>query len=336
MFIEPESLENDEIYLSGFSTSMPVEVQERMVRSLPGFEAARILQPGYAIEYDSFDPLQLRRDLSMEGLEGVWFAGQVNGTTGYEEAAGQGLLAGLNAAKALLGEEPLVLGRDEAYLGVMVDDLVTKGTDEPYRMLTARAEHRLSLACDLADERLLAAARRAGALSGAEMEHLEGRAAHRAGMRDAIHAARVTPSNAFGALAAEAGLKLESGLSLADLFRKQQIGPAEADRALAMIALPPAPSGWDSNLERDLLLFEVRYGAYRDRETKLLQRERDWDAIRIPEDFLVETWPGLSNEVREKLGRHRPETLGQASRIPGVTPAAVTLLHLLIEKRRSA
>lgn len=336
VFVEPESLENDEIYLSGFSTSMPVEVQERMVRSLPGFEAARILQPGYAIEYDSFDPLQLRRDLSMEGLDGVWFAGQVNGTTGYEEAAGQGLLAGLNAAKALLGEEPLILGRDEAYLGVMVDDLVTKGTDEPYRMLTARAEHRLSLACDLADERLLGAARRAGALNDAELAHLESRATHRAAMRDRIQTTRVTPSNAFGTMAAEAGVRLESGLSLADLFRKQQIGSAEADRALAMVELPPEPVGWDAALERDLLLFEVRYGAYRERETKLLQRERDWDAIRIPEDFFVEAWPGFSNEVREKLGRHRPETLGQASRIPGVTPAAVTLLHLMIEKRRSA
>ncbi len=336
IFVEPESLENDEIYLSGFSTSMPVEVQEQMVRSLPGFEAAQILKPGYAIEYDSFDPLQLRRDLAMEGLEGVWFAGQVNGTTGYEEAAGQGLLAGLNAAKALLGEAPLILGRDEAYLGVMVDDLVTKGTDEPYRMLTARAEHRLSLACDLADERLLDAARRAGALSATELAHLESRATHRATMRERVHATRVTPSNAFGALAAEVGLRLESGMSLADLFRKQQIGPFEARRALEMVDLPLVPRGWDADLERDLLLFEVRYGAYREREVRLLQRERDWDAIRIPDDFFVEAWPGFSNEVREKLGRHRPETLGQASRIPGVTPAAVTLLHLMIEKRRSA
>ncbi|HZU53522.1 MAG TPA: hypothetical protein VFF77_06480, partial [Holophagaceae bacterium] len=146
----------------------------------------------------------------------------------------------------------------------------------------------------------------------------------------------VTPSNAFGALAAQAGLRLESGMSLADLFRRQQIGPAEADRALAMLGSAEAPVGWDAELERDLLLFEVRYGAYREREVRLLQRERDWDAIRIPEDFFVEAWPGFSNEVREKLGRHRPETLGQASRIPGVTPAAVTLLHLMIEKRRSA
>lgn len=336
VFVEPESLETEEIYLSGFSTSMPVEVQRAMVRSLPGFEAAEILRPGYAIEYDSFDPLQLRRDLRMEGLDGVWFAGQVNGTTGYEEAAGQGLLAGLNAARALLGREPVILGREQAYLGVMVDDLVTKGTDEPYRMLTARAEHRLSLACDLADERLLEVAREAGALSGGELGHLEARTAHRARLRGAIEAARVAPSNPFGVLAADAGLRLESGMSLAELFRRQQIGPAEADRALAMLGVPEAPPGWDASLERDLLLFEVRYGAYREREVRLLQRERDWDAIRIPEDFFVEAWPGFSNEVREKLGRHRPETLGQASRIPGVTPAAVTLLHLMIEKRRSA
>ena len=336
VFVEPESLETEEIYLSGFSTSMPVEVQRAMVRSLPGFEAAEILRPGYAIEYDSFDPLQLRRDLRMEGLDGVWFAGQVNGTTGYEEAAGQGLLAGLTAARALLGREPVILGREQAYLGVMVDDLVTKGTDEPYRMLTARAEHRLSLACDLADERLLEVAREAGALSGGELGHLEARTAHRARLRGAIEAARVAPSNPLGVLAADAGLRLESGMSLADLFRRQQIGPAEADRALAMLGVPEAPPGWEASLERDLLLFEVRYGAYREREVRLLQRERDWDAIRIPEDFFVEAWPGFSNEVREKLGRHRPETLGQASRIPGVTPAAVTLLHLMIEKRRSA
>ena len=336
IFVEPESLENGEIYLSGFSTSMPPEVQQAMVRSLPGFERAEILKPGYAIEYDSFDPLQLQRDLSMEGLDGVWFAGQVNGTTGYEEAAGQGFIAGVNAARFLQGKEPVILGRDQAYLGVMVDDLVTKGTDEPYRMLTARAEHRLSLACDLADERLLAAAKAIGALAGGELARLEARAGHRAGLRARVAAERVTPSNAFGLLAKEAGLALDSGCSLADLFRKQQIGEAEAGRALGLLGLGEAPAGWDADLERDLLLFEVRYGAYREREVKLLQRERDWDAIRIPEDFFVEAWPGFSNEVREKLGRHRPETLGQASRIPGVTPAAVTLLHLLIEKRRSA
>ena len=335
VFVEPESLETNEIYLSGFSTSMPPSVQEAMVRSMPGFERAEILRPGYAIEYDSFDPLQLRQDLSMGGLDGVWFAGQVNGTTGYEEAAGQGLLAGINAARHLQGKSPLILGRDQAYLGVMVDDLVTKGTDEPYRMLTARAEHRLSLACDLADERLGAVARELGALSEGDQRRLDAKIGYRAALRLQVEATRVTPSNAFGQLAAGAGLQLESGLSLSDLFRRQQIGMEEADFALALLETADAPAGWDPVLERDLLLFEIRYGAYRERELKLLQRERDWDGIRIPEDFFVEVWPGFSNEVREKLGRHRPETLGQASRIPGVTPAAVTLLHLMIEKTRT-
>ena len=175
-----------------------------------------------------------------------------------------------------------------------------------------------------------------GALAEAELARLEARAGHRAELRARVASERVTPSNAYGLLAKEAGLNLESGCTLADLFRKQQIGEAEAGRALEMLGAGAAPEGWDAGLERDLLLFETRYGAYRERETKLLQRERDWDAIRIPEDFFIEAWPGFSNEVREKLGRHRPETLGQASRIPGVTPAAVTLLHLLIEKRRSA
>jgi len=260
----------------------------------------------------------------------------VNGTTGYEEAAGQGILAGINAARALQDKEPVILGRDQAYLGVMVDDLVTKGTDEPYRMLTARAEHRLSLACDLADERLLGVSKEIGALTEAELARLEACAGHRAELRARVASERVTPSNAYGLLAKEAGLNLDSGCTLADLFRKQQVGEAEAGRALEMLGSGAAPEGWDAELERDLLLFEVRYGAYRERETRLLQRERDWDAIRIPEDFFVEAWSGFSNGVREKLGRHRPETLGQASRIPGVTPAAVTLLHLLIEKRRSA
>ncbi|HEU4952510.1 MAG TPA: tRNA uridine-5-carboxymethylaminomethyl(34) synthesis enzyme MnmG [Holophagaceae bacterium] len=336
VFVEPESLETEEIYLSGFSTSMPLEVQRAMVRSLPGFEGAELLKPGYAIEYDSFDPLQLRQDLSVEGLDGVWFAGQVNGTTGYEEAAGQGLMAGINAARALEGRGPVILCRDQAYLGVMIDDLVTKGTDEPYRMLTARAEHRLSLACDLADERLLEVARTVGALGEAELARLESRVTRRRALRGALETTRVTPSNAFGALAAAAGLRLASGMSLLELFRKPQIGPAEADRALSLLDAGEVPPGWDGDLERDLMLFEARYGAYRERETKLLQRELDWDAIRIPEDFFVERWPGFSLEVHEKLNRHRPQTLGQASRIPGVTPAAVTLLHLLIEKRRSA
>jgi tRNA uridine 5-carboxymethylaminomethyl modification enzyme len=333
IFVEPESLETEEIYLAGLSTSMPPDVQLRMVRSLPGFEAAEILRPGYAIEYDSFDPLQLRRDLSVAGLDGVWFAGQINGTTGYEEAAGQGLLAGVNAVRWLREQEPVVLGRDQAYLGVMVDDLVTKGTDEPYRMLTARAEHRLGLACDLADGRLLAVAREVGALSPQDLSRVEAKVARRERVRTQCDEAWVTQTSPFGPIAAAAGIRLESGLSLSDLFRRQQIGKAEADACLALLAgWNEAGAGWDPVGERDLMLFDLRYAPYREREARFLGGQRAWDHVRIPSDLRVERLQGLSREVLEKLVLHHPETLGQASRIPGITPAAVTLLHLLIHR----
>lgn len=336
IFVEPESLETEEIYLAGLSTSMPPEVQLRMVRSLPGFEQAEILRPGYAIEYDSFDPLQLDRNLSVHGLEGVWFAGQINGTTGYEEAAGQGLLAGINAARWLQGREPVVLGRDQAYLGVMVDDLVTKGTDEPYRMLTARAEHRLSLACDLADARLLPVAREVGSLTPAEQARVEAKLARRERLRAQCGAAWVTQTSPFGPVAARAELRLDAGLSLSDFLRRQQLTSADADECLGRLEGWAAPQpGWDPALERDLLLFELRYAGYREREARLLEGHRAWDHVRIPADFRVEHLPGLSTEVKEKLKLHRPETLGQASRIPGITPAAVTLLHLVIDRSKA-
>jgi tRNA uridine 5-carboxymethylaminomethyl modification enzyme len=334
IFVEPESLETEEIYLAGLSTSMPPDIQLQMVRSLPGFEAAEILRPGYAIEYDSFDPLQLRQDLSVDGLEGVWFAGQINGTTGYEEAAGQGLLAGINAVRWLRQEAPVVLGRDQAYLGVMVDDLVTKGTDEPYRMLTARAEHRLGLACDLADGRLLAVAREVGALPPEELAKVEDRVARRDRVRSQCEEAWVTQTSPFGRIAAEAGIRLDAGMSLSELFRRQQINPAEADACLELLeGWGPESSDWNAARERDLLLYELRYAPYRDRESRLLGGQRAWDHVRIPADFHVEHLHGISREVMEKLVLHRPETLGQASRIPGVTPAAVTLLHLMLRRR---
>ncbi len=335
IFVEPESLETEEIYLAGLSTSMPPDVQLRMVRSLPGFGAAEILRPGYAIEYDSFDPLQLRRDLSVEALEGVWFAGQINGTTGYEEAAGQGLLAGINAARWLRDREPVVLGRDQAYLGVMIDDLVTKGTDEPYRMLTARAEHRLGLACDVADARLLPVAREVGALSDAELASVEARVERRERLRTQCEAAWATQTSPFGPIAAAAGLRLDAGLSLADLLRRQHMGPAEADACLALLEGWAEPqAGWNPAWERDLLLFDLRYAPYREREARLLEGHRAWDHVRIPADFRIEHLHGLSKEVLEKLRLHHPETLGQASRIPGITPAAVALLHVHLHRHQ--
>ena len=337
IFVEPDSLETDEIYLAGLSTSMPVDVQERMVRSMAGFERAVILRPGYAIEYDAFDPLQLRQDLSVEGLDGVWFAGQINGTTGYEEAAGQGLLAGINAVRGMRGEPPVILARDLAYIGVMIDDLVTKGTDEPYRMLTARAEHRLGLACDLADVRLLPVARELGTLSGEQIASIERRAERRLRLRAHCEEAWVARTTPFGPIALESGLSLASGMTLAEVLQRQQVSNGIADALLAMLPVwNEGGSDWDPAWERDLLLFEVRYAPYREREARLLEGQRAWDQVRIPASFLIEDLPGLSREVKEKFAKHRPETLGQASRIPGITPAAVTLLHLLIERGRTA
>lgn len=337
IFVEPDSLETDEVYLAGLSTSMPVDVQVRMVHSLPGFEQAEILRPGYAIEYDSFDPLQLRRDLSVEGLEGVWFAGQINGTTGYEEAAGQGLMAGINAASHLLGRESVVLSRDQAYIGVMIDDLVTKGTDEPYRMLTARAEHRLGLACDLADTRLLEVARRVGALSKTDLAMVEAKQDRRERVHAQAESTWVTRSTEIGQMAEGVGLSLQVGMHLKDLFKRQHI---DEELALQMLETLPgwqdAQRGWEPRLERDLLLFEARYSGYRERETRLLEGNRAWDHVAIPADFDLGQIQGLSNEVREKLKRHRPETLGQAARIPGITPAAVGLLQVLIDRIRNA
>ena len=229
-----------------------------------------------------------------------------------------------------------MLGRDQAYLGVMVDDLVTKGTDEPYRMLTARAEHRLGLACDLADGRLLALAREVGALDADELAQVEARTQRRERHKAQCDQAWVTQSSPFGPIAAGVGVRLESGLSLSELFRRQQMGIPESDACLALLeGWADGGSGWDPILERDLLLFDLRYAPYREREARLLEGQRGWDQVRIPSDLRVEHLQGMSREVMEKLTLHRPETLGQASRIPGITPAAVTLLHLLIHRDRA-
>ena len=316
---------------------MPKEVQLQMVRSLQGFEKAEIVRPGYAIEYDSFDPLQLDQTLRLKDFQGLWFAGQINGTTGYEEAAGQGLMAGINAARWLLDQDAIVLLRDQAYIGVMVDDLVSKGTDEPYRMLTARAEHRLGLACDLADVRLLETSKIIGALTEDQFRATEEKAVQRKKLRNDCDTTWVTANTPFGKIGENVGLHLDQGLALSQFIKKLQLTNAEIDACLALVPSFKSPlSNWDQRWERDLLVYELRYQAYRDREEHLLDQQRQWDFVRIPEDFFVERWPGFSNEVIEKLRKHRPETLGQASRIPGITPAAVTLLHFVIEKNRTA
>jgi tRNA uridine 5-carboxymethylaminomethyl modification enzyme len=337
IFVEPDSLETKEIYLSGFSTSMPVDVQLKMVRTLSGFGRAEILRPGYAIEYDALDPLCLDLAMAVHGIEGLWAAGQINGTTGYEEAAGQGFIAGVNAVRFLRGEPPIIIGRDEAYLGVMIDDIVTKGADEPYRMLTARAERRLELAADLADTRLLEKAKAIGVLASKDIASAEKREKWRSTLLSACESEWAKKTSEYARFAVESGLALDHGMTVADLLKRQQIGPKQIDGILGEVCRSGGISleGVNWEQEKDSILFAIRYSGYREREAKLASQAYQWDSVAIPEGFLGSDIPGLSIEVREKLRKHRPQTLGQASRVPGITHAAVALLHMLIEKTRS-
>jgi len=336
IFVEPDSLETKEIYLSGLSTSMPVDVQLQMVRTLCGFGRAEIMRPGYAIEYDALDPLQLDLAMAVRGIEGLWAAGQINGTTGYEEAAGQGFIAGVNAVRTLRGEPPIIIGRSEAYLGVMIDDIVTKGADEPYRMLTARAERRLELAADLADTRLLGKAKEIGVLSRDDVAIAEKRAEWRSALVGACGSEWAKKTSEYAKFANQSGLELSSGMTVADLLKRQQIGQQQIDGILREVCRSSNISleGVNWEQEKDAILFSVRYSGYREREAKLADQASQWDSVNIPEGFLVGDVPGFSIEVREKLRKHRPQTLGQASRVPGITHAAVALLHMLIEKSR--
>jgi tRNA uridine 5-carboxymethylaminomethyl modification enzyme len=329
LFLEPEGLEVRRTYLSGLSTSLPVDVQQRMVRSLPGCARARILRYGYAVEYDHVDPLALTPALEVDGVRGLFLAGQINGTSGYEEAAGQGLLAGVNAALRARGDEPVTLGRDEAYIGVMVDDLTTRGVDEPYRMFTSRAEYRVLLREDNADARLMPLARRLGLVDDDAYRRFRDRerrlerieralAERRLGLRDAALMERLN---------ARPGVSVRPGLSLADVLHQPGTDIAEL---LPAAGLDPV----GSFLARRATT-RIRYDGYIRRDRQRAAKLLALDAVRIPDSFEYPGLPGLSLEVAEKLARVRPRTLGQASRIPGITPASVALLQVLIRRHRA-
>lgn len=331
LFLEPEGEDSQEYYLNGFSSSLPIDIQIRAMQTIPALRDVQIYRPGYAIEYDYFDPTQLRHTLETRLVKGLYFAGQINGTTGYEEAAGQGLVAGANAALAVSGRQPLVLSRDNAYIGVLIDDLITKGVDEPYRMFTSRAEHRILLRQDDADMRLTPLAYSRGLCDRERMDLLEQKRSLRDSIVELARTTTVTAAQVDALLASVGSTPLRQSVRLVDLILRPQLTVKQLlpyVPALASLVASLPDDRRDEIVEAAEVL--LKYEGYVKREQQNVEKLRRLEDIRIAEDYDYAAISALSTEARQKLQKHRPSTIGQASRIPGVSPSDINVLLLLL------